>query len=133
MADYTKKNLKTDVEDSGPKFGMPAEMKAHFASSDLGLTTSGATYEWRGPDFRTPFGHSHSQQEELYVVVEGSGRIKLDDDVVELGEFDAIRISPSVMRNVEAGPDGIGIICFGAPKIEGDAQEEVNMVPGWWD
>jgi mannose-6-phosphate isomerase-like protein (cupin superfamily) len=133
MADYTKKNLKTDVEDSAPKFGMAPDMQAHFAGGDLELTTSGAAYEFRAPNTRTPFGHRHRDQEELYVVVEGSGRIKLDDDVVELSEFDAVRISPGVMRNVEAGPDGIGIICFGAPKIAGDPQEEVEMVPGWWD
>ena len=133
MPGYTKKNLKSDVEDSAPKFGMAPDMRAHFASRDLELSTSGAAYEWREPNSRTPFGHHHTQQEELYVVVEGSGRIKLDDDVVELAQFDAVRISPEVMRNVEAGPDGIGIICFGAPRIEGDPQEEVQMVPGWWD
>lgn len=132
MADYTKKNLKSDVKDSAPGFGMEG-MKAHFAGGDLGLNTSGAAYEWREPNTRTPFGHRHSQQEELYVVVEGSGRIKLDDDIVELEAFDAVRIGPEVMRNVEAGPDGIGIICFGAPPIQGDPQEEVEMVPGWWD
>ena len=133
MAGFTIKNLKNDVEDSAPNFGMAPDMEAHFASGDLELSTSGAAYEWRAPNARTPFGHSHKEQEEIYVVVKGSGRIKLDDEITEIGELDAIRISPGVMRNVEAGPEGIGIVCFGAPKIEGDKQEEAEMVPGWWD
>jgi mannose-6-phosphate isomerase-like protein (cupin superfamily) len=133
MAGYTIKNLKTDVEDAAPDFGMAPDMEAHFAGRDLELTTSGAAYEWRAPNTRTPFGHSHKEQEELYVVIEGSGRIKLDDETVEISELDAIRISPGVMRNVEAGPEGIGILCYGAPKISGDPREEIEMVPGWWD
>ena len=78
---------------------------------------------------RIPFGHTHAEQEEIYVVAEGSGRIKLDDDLRELSRWDIVRIGPGVMRNVEAGPDGITLIAFGAPLRE---ENDGETVPGWW-
>jgi mannose-6-phosphate isomerase-like protein (cupin superfamily) len=80
------------------------------------------------PGFRIPFGHKHSAQEEVYVVVRGSARIKVDDEVVELGEWDAIRFGNDTMRNVEAGPDGVEYLAFGA----GDDPRDAQMVPDWW-
>ena len=80
---------------------------------------------------RLPFGHSHSEQEELYVVVRGGGRLKLDDEVLELKEYDAIRVPAGMMRNFEAGPDGIEYVAFGAPYVE-DKQAEADLQPGWW-
>ena len=78
-------------------------------------------------------GHEHDHaeegQEEVYVVVRGSGRIKVEDEVVELEEWDAIRIGEDTMRNVEAGPDGIEFLAFGA----GEDAQEVEMVPHWWE
>ncbi len=115
MAGYTKKNLRSDVEDMAPKFGLAPGLEAHFAASDLDLANSGVSYQRLEPNFRTPFGHKHMQQEELYVVLEGSGRIKLDDEIVEISELDAVRIPPEVMRSVEGGPEGIGFLAFGAP------------------
>ena len=78
---------------------------------------------------RTPFGHKHSQQEEIYVIAEGSGRIKLDDEVRDLRQWDVIRIGPGVMRNLEAGSEGITVIAFGAPVGE---ENDGEIVPGWW-
>ena len=124
---YTKTNLR-DVEDSAPKFDMPAEMQARFARRDIGGETLGLSLFTLEPGFRIPFGHKHETQEEVYVVVRGSGRIKVEDDVVELGEWDAIRFDQDAMRNVEAGPDGIEYLAFSAGSDSSDAE----MTPGWW-
>jgi hypothetical protein len=131
MPDYTKKNLRSDVEDSAPNFGMPDGMEAHFAGGAMELSAAGMAYERLEAGVRPPFGHSHSEQEEVYVVIEGSGRIKLDDEIIDLERLDAIRIGKDVMRCMEGGPEGIGWIAFGAPPVE-NAREEADLVPGWW-
>ena len=131
MPDYTKKNLMSEVEDSARKFGMPEGMSAHFAGGDLELSAAGMAYERLDPGVRPPFGHAHSEQEEVYVVVEGSGRIKLDDEILDLERLDAVRIAPGVMRCMEGGPEGIGWVAFGAPPVA-DKQAEAEMVQGWW-
>jgi uncharacterized cupin superfamily protein len=127
MSSYTKTNLR-EVENAAPKFGMPEELEARFARRALGGEMLGLSHMTLGPGFRVPFGHRHSAQEEVYVVVRGSGRVKVDDDVVDLREWDAIRFGAGAMRQVEAGPDGIEYIAFGAGDDPGDAE----MVPGWW-
>jgi len=81
------------------------------------------------PGVRTPFGHSHAQQEEIYVIAEGSGRIKLDDEVHNLRQWDIVRVGQGVMRNLEGGSDGITVIAFGAPLSE---EDDSDLVPGWW-
>jgi mannose-6-phosphate isomerase-like protein (cupin superfamily) len=128
MSGYTKKNLKQDVENVAPKFDMPAEMEARFARTALGGETLGLSHMTLAPNFRIPFGHKHSGQEEVYVVLRGSARIKVDDEVVELGEWDAIRFDKDTMRNVEAGPEGVEYLAFGA----GDDPRDAEMSPGWW-
>lgn len=128
MSSYTKKNLKEDVENQAPKFDMPAEMEARFARRTLGGETLGLSHMKLAPGFRIPFGHKHANQEEVYVVVRGSARIKVEDEIVELREWDAIRFDKNTMRNVEAGPDGVEYIAFGA----GDDPLDAEMVQGWW-
>ena len=128
MSGYTKANLRHEVENSAPKFGMPAELEARFARRALGGETLGVSLMTLAPGFRVPFGHRHGQQEEVYVVVRGSARVKVDDEVVELAEWDAIRFHPGVMRQLEAGPDGVEYVAFGAGTDPGDAE----MEPGWW-
>jgi mannose-6-phosphate isomerase-like protein (cupin superfamily) len=129
MADYTLKNLKKDVEDSAVQFGASPALEARFAREPLELQNSGVSYLRLAPGGRVPWGHTHKQQEEVYVVVGGSGRIKLDDEIVELGEWDAVRIPKETMRDVDAGPDGIELILFGAPNAgPGDAELEQD----WW-
>jgi mannose-6-phosphate isomerase-like protein (cupin superfamily) len=127
MGTYTKKNLR-DVENQAPKFDMPKEMEARFARSAIGGETLGLSLFTLAPNFRIPFGHKHSGQEEVYVVVRGSARVKVDDDVVELGQWDAIRFGNDTMRNMEAGPDGVEYLAFGA----GDDPRDAEMAPGWW-
>jgi mannose-6-phosphate isomerase-like protein (cupin superfamily) len=124
---YTKQNLR-EVEDQAPKFGMPSDLHARFARRPLEGQTLGLTLFKLEPNFRMPFGHKHEGQEEVYVVVRGSGRAKVDDEIVELGEWDAIRFDSDTMRNVEAGPDGIEYLAFSA----GDDPLDAETVQGWW-
>ena len=124
---YTKKNLR-NVENMAPKFDMPSEMKARFARTPLEGKSLGLSLFTLDPGFRIPFGHKHEQQEEVYVVVRGSGRVKVEDEIVELGQWDAIRFDTGTMRNMEAGPEGMEYVAFGA----GDDPQEVEMAPGWW-
>jgi mannose-6-phosphate isomerase-like protein (cupin superfamily) len=127
MRGYTKTNLR-QVENSAPKFGMPSELEARFARTPIGGETLGLSLFRLAPGFRIPFGHKHKSQEEVYVVVAGSGRIKVGDDVVDVAQWDAVRFDKDTMRNVEAGPDGIEYVAFGA----GDDASEVEMAQGWW-
>ena len=84
MAAYTRVNLKSDVQDMAPQFGMEG-IEARFARKNLELENSGLSNFRLGPGYRTPFGHTHSEQEEVYVVVSGSARVAIGDEVVELG------------------------------------------------
>jgi mannose-6-phosphate isomerase-like protein (cupin superfamily) len=127
MSDYTHKSL-PDIDDMAPQFGMPGDMQARFAGRPLGLDRTGLTYFKLAPGFRIPFGHRHEDQEEVYVVIRGSARIKVGDDVLELGELDAVRVPGDTLRNLEGGPDGAEVIAFG----ERAGEEQSEMVQGWW-
>jgi mannose-6-phosphate isomerase-like protein (cupin superfamily) len=127
LAGYTHLNLK-EVEDQAPKFGM-TDMEFRSARVPLEMENAGVSYLRVAPNFRVPFGHNHNIQEELYVLVSGSARLKLDDDVIELKPWDAVRISKETMRNFEGGPEGAEIIAFGAPNVgPGDGP----MTQDWW-
>ncbi len=128
MSGYTKRNLRVDVENQSPKFGMPPELEARFARRDLGGETLGLSLMTLAPDFRMPFGHKHAGQEEVYVVVRGSGRIKVGEEIVEVREWDAVRFDKDTMRNVEAGPEGIEYLAFGA----GEDPLDAEIVQHWW-
>jgi mannose-6-phosphate isomerase-like protein (cupin superfamily) len=128
MAGYTIKNLK-EIENLAPKFGLSPGIEAHFAREPLEGDNVGLSYQRIAPDFRYPFGHRHEQQEEIYVLLSGSGRLRLDDDVVELKPWDAVRISSDTMRAFEAGPDGAELLAFGAPT---GGRNDAEMTPGWW-
>ena len=128
MADYTIVNLK-EVEDQAPKFGLSPQLEMRMARVALGLENSGISYQRLAPSFRIPFGHKHKNQEEIYVVVGGGVRIKLEDEVVELNPFDAVRVHKDTMRGFEAGPEGAELIAIGAPNTgPGDG----DTVQGWW-
>ena len=128
MAAYTRVNLKSDVKDMAPQFGMEG-IESHFARTNLELENSGLSYFRLDPGYRAPFGHTHSEQEEVYVILSGSARVAVGDEVVELGELDAIRIAPETMHGMEAGPDGAEILAFGAPNTD---NKDADMQPGWW-
>ena len=129
MSGYTLKNL-MDVEDSAVKFGYSPTLESRFARSDLETERVGVSYQRIAPDTRAPFGHHHQSQEEIYVILGGSGRVKLDDEVVELKQFDALRVAPTVTRQFESGPDGLELLAFGS----GDnGLQDAEVVPGWWE
>lgn len=127
MAPFTIANLE-EIEDSAVAYGFSPQLEARFAREPLGLEQAGVSLQRLAPGFRIPFGHRHRVQEELYVIV-GGGWIKLDEEVVELRRWDAVRIPPQTMRCLEAGPEGLELLAFGAPSTgPGDAE----IVPGWW-
>jgi quercetin dioxygenase-like cupin family protein len=128
MAAYTRVNLKSDVQDMAPQFGMEG-IESRFARTNLELEKSGVSYFRLDAGYRAPFGHTHSEQEEVYVILSGSARVAVGDEVVELGELDAIRIAPETMHGMEAGPDGAEILAFGAPNTD---NKDADMQPGWW-
>jgi quercetin dioxygenase-like cupin family protein len=129
MADYTKLNLRDDVEDVAPRFGYAPDLEARYARKPLGLANSGASYFRIAPGFRVPFGHQHGEQEELYVVLSGSARVKAGDDIVELGALDAIRLPGATPRGMEGGPDGAEILAFGAPNTD---NQDAEMLTDFW-
>src|SRR6476661_6718098 len=115
MADHAKINLRDEAEDQAPKFNMPDGIEARFARKAMGDSAlSGVSYFAYGPDFKTAFGHTHSEQEETYVVVAGG-------EDVEMRTWDAIRIEPGAPHAIAAGPEGMEIIAFGAGP-SGDAE-----------
>ena len=123
---HTQINL-GQVEDSAPKFGHGDVQEARFASGDLETDQTGLSHHRLMPGKRQPFGHYHDEAEEVYVILGGSGRLKLDDEIIDVERLDAIRVAPQVTRCFEAGPGGIEILACGALH-EGDG----GVVPGWW-
>ena len=104
-----------------PRFGYEERQEARFAWRDLGAEATGLAYHVVKPGKRQAFAHRHEQAEEIYVVLRGTGRIKLDDHVREIREMDAIRIAPGVTRALEADAGGLEILAFG-PHHEGDGE-----------
>ena len=130
MADFTHLNLRRDVVDMAAKQGMDG-VEGRFASRDLELENAGMSYQRLDPGVRQAFGHRHTTQEEVYVVVEGGGRVKLGDEIVDLAVWDAVRVPGPTWRCFEAGPDGMAFLAIGAPPMK-DLRAESEMQPGWW-
>jgi uncharacterized cupin superfamily protein len=126
MSGYTIHNL-GDVEDQAPQFGFGELQEARFAQKALDAEETGLALHRVKPGRRQGFGHRHSAAEEVYVVLAGTGRIKLDDDIRELRRLDAVRVAPGVARAFEGGPDGLEVLAFGAHH-EGDGE----ILPGFW-
>lgn len=128
MADYTVKNLK-ELENSAERFGLAPNVEARFARKALATTSSGLSYQRYAPDFRAPFAHKHSKQEEVYLILSGSARLKIDDEIVELKEWDAVRVPPGATRQWHSGPDGFEVLAIGAPVFE---ENDAEMIADWW-
>ena len=129
MAGYTVKNLK-EIENQGVKFGLDeSDIELRMAKDPLECTGCGISYLKLGPGYRPPYGHTHKTQEEIFVLVNGSARMKLGDEVEELKPFTAVRVSPETMRGYEAGPEGAELIVIGTPKTGGG---DADTVEGWW-
>jgi mannose-6-phosphate isomerase-like protein (cupin superfamily) len=123
---HTIKNLR-EVEDMAATQGFSETQEARFAQTDLRAEETGISYQVVRPGKRQAFAHRHKEAEEIYVVLSGSGRIKLDDEIEEIEAMDAIRIAPKVTRGFEAGPEGLELLVFG-PRHEGDAE----VVQDFW-
>ena len=106
MAGYTKLNLKDEVEDQAPNFGLEGKIEARMARVPLELEQQGVSYQRIAPNFRVPFGHRHKNQEEVYIVISGSLLAKVEDEVVELRPFDALRVHRDTMRGTPQGSVG---------------------------
>jgi len=126
---YALLNLKSDVEDAAQSFGLSPALEARFGRRALDAKQVGLSYQRLQPNFRIPFAHRHVTQEEIYVVLSGSGRAKLEDEIVELRRWDALRVDKETMRGFESGPDGLELLVVGAPATEGN---DAEMVTGWW-
>jgi quercetin dioxygenase-like cupin family protein len=125
---YTKKNLE-EVTDFAPDLGVAETQEVRFAQADLDAERVGFTLHRVAPGRRQAIGHKHHDPhaEEVYVVIGGAGRIKLDDDTFEIARLDTIRVEPQVIRSFEAGPEGLEFLAFG-PHFDGDGE----VFPGWW-
>jgi mannose-6-phosphate isomerase-like protein (cupin superfamily) len=123
---FTHKKL-TDVKDSAPEFGIGEVQEARFAKGDLDAERTGLSHLRLKPGKRSPFGHKHDEAEEVYVVIAGSGRMKLDDEIIAVERLDAIRVAPEVVRAFEAGEEGLEVIAVGA-RHDGDGE----VIQGWW-
>ena len=129
MADYTRRNLRSDVDDQAEAFGFSPNLEFRVARDALETTQSALSFMRLAPGFRLPFGHHHELQEEIYVLLQGSAKLKLDDDILDLEPLDAVRIATGVVRDVEGGPDGADLLLFGAPRVPPcDAVVEQD----WW-
>ncbi len=133
MSNHTVVNLK-EVENRAERLGAAPDLEARFAAGPLELQKSGLSYQQLAPNFRMPFGHRHKEQEEIYVVIRGSGRMNIEGEILDVKELDAIRVAPEHVRAFEAGPDGITYIAFGAPRASGEsAGSDAEPLFGWWD
>ena len=129
---FVLRNIKEDLEDIGSRFDGDPDLEFRAATAALELEQSGLSYQRIPPGYRFPYGHTHETQEEVYVVVRGSGRMKLDDEIIELEEWDAARVPPDTWRGYEAGPDGLEILVIGAPNLGDDPRGDVDGERGWW-
>ena len=112
MDNYTRVNL-MELEDS--MAGRAEGIEGRFGRGPMGAQDVGVSH-WR---FRSTMGHRHREQEEAYLVISGSGEMMLDGDVIELGQWDLVRVAPTTVRAFAAGPDGMEVIAVGGPKPEG--------------
>lgn len=126
MSDYTKINF-SEVKDLAPDFGMGEMGEARFARQALGAERIGLTSYKMNAGNRVGFGHTHSEVEEVYVVLSGDGRFKVQDDIFDVGPRDVVYVAPGAMREWEAGTDGMEMLAFG-----GHAEGDAEMKPGWW-
>jgi mannose-6-phosphate isomerase-like protein (cupin superfamily) len=128
MTDYTHMNLKDDVENASEKFGLAPDMEARFARSPMELQGGGFSYQKLAPGFRPPAAHRHRKQEEVYVVISGGGRVKIEDEIRQLRQWDAVRLAPETARAFEGGPEGMELLAIGFGE-GGDSE----MLEDFWD
>lgn len=123
---YAKTNLR-EVEDQASRHGLSEHQEARFPRADLGAEQTGMNFLKVKPGQREAFAHRHRTAEEVYVVLAGSGHVKLDDELVELAQLDAVRVSPGVARSFQAGDEGLEVLIFG-PHVDSDGE----LVENFW-
>jgi mannose-6-phosphate isomerase-like protein (cupin superfamily) len=120
----------SEIPDQGPNLGIAPNVEIRFLRNDLGCESCGVSYMRLAPNHRQRSGHRHKVQEEIYLLVSGSARVKAGDDVVELEPWTAIRVPNETTRSIEAGPDGAEFVIVGAPNTgPGDAIDEEDFWP----
>jgi quinol monooxygenase YgiN/mannose-6-phosphate isomerase-like protein (cupin superfamily) len=124
---YACVNLE-DVEDMAPRFGLGEQSEARFATRPLGAARTGLSHQRLRPGVRQAFGHRHRHAEEVVLILSGSGRVKIDDEIVPISPLDAIRFAPGTTRAFEAGPEGLEFVVFG-PHLRGDAVMDKDFWP----
>ena len=129
---FAHRNIKRDLDDIGAQFGGAPELEFRSVNRALGLEHFGLSQQSLPPGERFPYGHAHHTQEELYVVVRGGGRMKLDDEIVALEQWDAVRVPPGTWRGYEAGPEGLELLVIGAPSLGEALREDVDGERDWW-
>lgn len=129
---FTQRNIRKDLDDLGSKFDGSPDLEFRSATKALELESAGLSYQRIPPGYRFPYGHTHEKQEEVYVVVRGSGRMKLDEEIVELAEWDAVRVPPGTWRGYEAGTEGLELLVFGAPSLGDSPRDDVDGERDWW-
>ena len=125
MDSYSIKNLK-DVEDMAPRFGLAPALEARFARDDLGCQQTGISYQRLAPNTDGEFGHTHHRDEEVYVILSGSGRVKLGEEIVNVSSLDAIRVAPGTLRAFAAGPEGLELLAFGTHSDDDASMQQVE-------
>ena len=126
MSDYTKKNV-SELKDSAPDFGFGEVGEARFPAKELNAQQAGFAHHRLKPGKRQGFGHQHEEAEEVCYVIAGSGKVKLDEEIVELEQGDFLRLAPEVMRRFEAGPEGLEYLVFGAHH-----EKDGELDPAFW-
>jgi quercetin dioxygenase-like cupin family protein len=126
MSDYTKVNF-DELDDAAA--GRGYDVEARFARSRLDSEHLGISRFRYGPGVRPPYGHRHREQEEVYLVTSGSGRVRLDDEIIDVNQWDVVRVAPHVVRAFEGGPDGLEVVAVGNDRPEGGDGE---MVQDFW-
>lgn len=128
---FTLSNIK-ELDDVGSNFDGPDDLEFRLATDALELEHSGLGFQRVPPNYRFPYGHTHKTQEEIYLVVGGSGRMKLDDEIVDVKKWDAVRVPPGTWRGYEAGPEGLEIFVIGSPNLGDRPREDVEGMRDWW-
>jgi mannose-6-phosphate isomerase-like protein (cupin superfamily) len=129
---FTQRNLREDLDDLGSNFDGHPDLEFRAATKPLELEQSGLSFQRVPPGYRFPYGHTHATQEEVYVVVGGSGRMKLDDEIVDVRLWDSVRVPPGTWRGYEAGPEGLEILVIGAPNLGESPRDDVEGERDWW-
>jgi mannose-6-phosphate isomerase-like protein (cupin superfamily) len=127
LAGYTIVNL-MELENQASEGG--PTLAARFARGAIESDHIGVSHFRYAPGRRSKRGHSHREQEEVYVVLGGTGHVKLDDELIEVRSWDVVRVAPGTFRGFSAGPEGLELLAIGSDRPEGG--DGVQADDGWW-